>query len=178
MTDEWFGPHSYNEGEAEGSPFLEAARSLAPDRLTGLIEPDATDVSSYPVAPFVLLCLDVPLTEDPGTIELKVLFDGAGDLSGAWGGDVVWDYFDRKHPDSLFIHARSLSDEQHAAIALDWVSAQLERPLVEKQWIRQGKVVARVWATGDTGDTLESSGRWRLRGEPDVVRTVRTGSSR
>ncbi|MBN9758758.1 hypothetical protein Ae406Ps2_2885c [Pseudonocardia sp. Ae406_Ps2] len=178
MTDEWFGPVTYSDGEAEGSPFLEAVRRLAPNRLTGLIEPDATVVSSYPVAPFVLLCLDVALTEDPGEITLKVLFDGRGGLSGTWGGDDIWDGFDRKHPDNLLVHARSFSDERHAVIALDWVAAQLNRPLVEKQWVRRGKIVARVWATGDTGDVLEVSGRRRFRGEADIVRIVRTGISR
>jgi hypothetical protein len=177
MTEQWFAPNAHHHGDAEGAPFLAAVRSLAPDKLGALIEPDATDGSSYPVAPFVLITLDISLTEDPGEMMLKVLFDGHGTLSGTWGGTIAWEGFDPKHPNSLFLHALSFSDEQFAAIAVDWIAVQLARPIVERQWTRRGEVVARVWATADNGEAIEVSGRQPFRGEPDIVRTVRAGSS-
>ncbi|WP_143030285.1 hypothetical protein [Pseudonocardia oroxyli] len=80
MPEQWFGPWLYQEGEAEGLPFLEAVRRLAPSKLAGLIEPKDTVVSSYPVAPFVLLPLDVTLSEEPSAIDIDMLYDGRGNL--------------------------------------------------------------------------------------------------
>lgn len=176
MTDGWFGPWTYNEGEAEGSPFLEAVRSLAPQKLASLIEPEDTVVSSYPVAPFVLLTVEVALSEEPSSIDIDMLYDGRSKLSAHWGGDGSWDYFDPKHPESLVVQAPAFSAEQFAALGLDWIATQLTRPVIEKQWLKHGQLAARAWVLGDTGNRIEVSGRRPFRAEPSVVRTVRIGA--
>lgn len=42
--------------------------------------------------------------------------------------------------------------------AVGWLEQQLRRPIVRRQWRRNGKVVARSWRMEDTGETFIASG--------------------
>lgn len=53
--------------------------------------------------------------------------------------------------------------------AAAWLEAQLRRPVVRRQWRRDGKVVARTWRLEDTGREIVVSGDPSVRANPDTA---------
>lgn len=85
----------------------------------------------------------------------------------------LWDDYEPHDPGTLVVQATSLREDELADIALDWIRRQLARPLVELQWWRRGRIVARTWKLADTGHVVERRGFHRPGRRPDRTVEVR-----
>lgn len=62
--------------------------------------------------------------------------------------------------------------EQGIDEATGWLVAQLRRPVVRRQWRRNGRVVARSWRFEDTGRVIVVSGDPKIRSNLDTADDV------
>ncbi|RZS45036.1 hypothetical protein EV193_101920 [Herbihabitans rhizosphaerae] len=60
-----------------------------------------------------------------------------------------------------------------ADLAVGWLRAELERPIVYREWRRHGTAIAYNWTAEDTGWTIYQFETPPRRGTPEVVRRVR-----
>lgn len=183
--DDWF--QDWYEEPAD-LPFVVHLRRLAAERLTGLIDPCATDHlqpgNELDFGGSLLLVDVIDGTTrrrlNPGSswiLQLQVLWNGSA-VQGYWGDGFFWDGFHPDYDEILNIEDPSMTDLAAAERTVEWLQEQLSRPLELRQWDRpDGKPAFELWLT-DIGGRIPSRGwPWQRRGAPTTVTRVRPPGS-
>lgn len=76
-------------------------------------------------------------------------------MSGEWGDDHLLEGQGHDEGD-LLIEGVALSPAECAEKAAGWIGVQLDRPLVQEDWIRKGKVIKSKWILDDTKTVVVS----------------------
>ena len=177
MTSEADGDHGWFASTTE-SPFINSARDLAPTLLGALVPETATwAVGGFGDGLLVVEVPDVPTGENPViNNSIQVMWDRAT-LGGYWGCAHLFDDFDSKDDESLFVDAGVSGHDDAASTALAWIAAQLRRPLHVETWRKGDQVVAERWVLVDTGREIGQRGsRWAMRRGPSKVSRLRPGT--